>query len=423
MKNRLTFALFLLCCPSIFSQQISFPITYNVTLNIVKDKSDHHNNPSETLYEESFLNSEGKRNSKTITHTRFYPDMMDKVLEYFVKHIEVNKKVKNYFENTYYSGIPQLTRTSMKKMIDPTLYAKWGGYYLNLESSDISWVDGKAKGKYWNKEIMIGYEGVFDCAIVQQQDSYPPYDVQDVFICTPLGSDFVEGLGFSEFWNFDPENGEFIKDVRMLSLRQFILDQNTAELRGVMSILNFTATSKKDTTQLFRKNMEYDVFFDNWNYCNLFSGDGSCENIKNEASSGSTTLNAISPLSRAELLKNILKAIEEGKLVAIDPTSFENKDQKKLSVEQVYEWCFTTRDSAYVQYPYPPYDEYMAVYSTSTSLAEIIGIKFIEDWSFDPVSFNFHKKVKYFALLSSYVNRNTGELIGYQPLVYLKTKN
>jgi hypothetical protein len=63
------------------------------------------------------------------------------------------------------------------------------------------------------------------------------------------------------------------------------------------------------------------------------------------------------------------------------------------------------------------------VVTSVESFENIIGIRFIEDWSFEPEHLNFYKKVKIFALLFISYDNITGELAGYKPLFYLKPKN
>jgi hypothetical protein len=421
MKNHLTLFFFICCYANLFSQQTSFPITYDLNLNSIKDRSDHRNNPEETLYSEIYKDQGGSRENKTITYTKFYPDMMEQLLENFIKHIEVNKTVKNYDENTYYSGIWKLNRGYIKDLNDPNKYKKWGGYYLNLASNDMVWENGVARGKHQYGEISIGYEGTFYCDLVNQIQSWPPYDVFDTIICTPSGSEFIAGMGFLEFWNFDAQKGTFTKDVQMLSLREFKLDNNTGELRGISTPLIFKSTSGIDHTNLFKRNMKYDVFFDSWNLCLPESNSG-CEDLKNEMGAGMSTRNNIQPLIKQELLAGMMHAVQAGDLIALDAWAYDEKEEKILSMEEVYN-CMNQYDTTQILYPYPPYEGLDTVFVTYLGLDEIVGIRFIEDWYFEPTTFNFYKKVKAFGLLSAVYSNYTGELMGYKTMFYLKPTN
>jgi hypothetical protein len=394
-----------------FSQEISFPIRYSLSL-CTPDTLRYPLNYTERTSED-FLDELKKRKTKTIAHTKLDSGLTMKMYANFVQHIAAHKNVKSYLNPTYNIGTDFLAGWKIDELENKELYQPFGNYYLSLEATEFEWENGEASGNGWTKITPSG-NFLFACDTIQIQYPFPPYDYHDSVFCQYKGPDYTDGLSFTEIWNFNQVLGNFSKKVEFIDLK---LNSYVESVK--FPLFSFKAQSTASANK-FKENMKYDVFFDLWNSCQT-GGEDACDQVQVEFSKSASTYNYISTENRTELILDIFNAVEAGTLIPLETKSFEKGKEKVLTIDKMYE-SMTHKEKVSVMESFPPYNEKDTVVTSVEPFENIIGIRFIEDWSFEPEQLNFYKKVKTFALLFISYD-NTGELSGYRPLFYLKPKN
>ena len=97
-------------------------------------------------------------------------------------------------------------------------------------------------------------------------------------------------------------------------------------------------------------------------------------------------INNIEGSRREPFLKRIMDAAEKGDVRVFDYFN------RSLSPAQIQAIGSDTIYRVLVR-PYPPYDEYDTMIVRSISYRDIVRIRFLEEWSWNPVSLEMQKKV------------------------------
>jgi len=394
----------------LYCQEVSFPFR---TYLILRDM-DTIKNPEFVPLKLEFLGENKKRYAQSIVLTKLDSSLMNKIYQNFIQHVKLNTKVKSYYFPKYDIGVKELYAEKIAALNNSNSTQQFNKYYLFLEYEELEWSNEGTGYKNW-VQITSDSRLRYSCDSTVVQSNLPPYEPHDTVICQYMGPENTEGLQFVEIWNFNKATGIFAKKTEFVTLNAY------DPVRGTLPLLSFKSNSEVSEI-VFKKNMQYDVFFDLWNTCNPYGEEFSCESVQAEFCSSATTTNYINTENRTELILNIFNAVEAGTLIPLEIKSFDKGKEKALKIDQMYN-CMEFPEKVKIMNTYPPYEEKDTTVIRLSQFSDIIGIRFIEDWSFDAQNFNFYKKVKTFALLFAQYDMNTGELIGYKPYFFLKPKN
>lgn len=390
------------------AQPHTFPISYR----LIFPEEMHHESPQEAVPDPVFLNNNGNRDAYCLTHTGLSNDNRMQLLLYFLNATRKQKHILTYPCLEYATGKMEFSKSGMRLLNDTLHYTWTGPYYYNNDADTLYWKDGFLQGESAYGRIRLNEAGNTVCCTLSMQHPFPPYDHEDTLICiTADPTDFC-GPGFTEFWTFDNRSGAFTKEVKWLSLWTHVFGW-PKKYRGDHPLLNLRTENNTGSWELLMQDIRYDVFFDEWNQRDNFA-------LQELMGEGYSTYNYISTENRALLLRRLLQSIESGTLTALDPELFESGQEVSLDVDQV----FSRLDDidSIGTCPYPPYEEKYFIVHNYLRLDQIIGLRFIEDWYTDPKDFAFHKAVKIFALLRTDYDHNTGQMKGYTPVFYLRTR-
>jgi hypothetical protein len=210
----------------------------------------------------------------------------------------------------------------------------------------------------------------------------------------------ISGLSFLESWNIDTSSGAFNKDIIHLGLLENKQSAITGEYTHNGHIFNFALDPKKINSSVpFAKDICYDVFFKFRNR--------SAYNRPNEIEGGYNTDNYISPRYRKQFLEFLFDTVRKNQIKVSNLNSNGHLDlnSDSVSVDEFFD--------SFTQYDYTEW----ATVMIESSLADIIGFRFFEDWYINTETFSFEKKVKGIQLLKESRNQKTREVQGLKPMV------
>jgi len=220
--------------------------------------------------------------------------------------------------------------------------------------------------------------------------------IDTVFVSNTFSLKNISKIRFVEKWKFNEKTLMVYKDIKgfcPVLVSEKTKDAATVELPLFWIYPDTTIKADTNSNFLITKKIQYDVF------------------IKSNDKEKDWWVNNIETTDREKFLKTILDVAAKGKIKSYD--FFMNPLNKKKFEELLHH-----TDTVVMQRLTEPYDNYDTIFKTDFDQQSIIKMRFIEEWSLNTLSFQFHKKVLAICPMIEGID-DKGNVRGYTPLFWI----
>jgi hypothetical protein len=399
--------LFIAAFPTALIAQKSDPICISYYQYMNKEMDQSSGKYMDAVYLEQFANDENVRKDYNFNYDKLDEATVKKLTNGFVTHIQNEKTITNFVD--FFSLIPESPGAMEITLASTTALSMLGDYYHNPEGETLTY-DGTSVNRdgLWfikGDEINKGIDTIFVEDI--ETGDFTETAVENIENLYQ----YMVALRFIELWDYDVTRGRFKKNVEYLGLDEAAMTEE-GDFKGLRPMFMFkTYPSKrglKDPIMMLGKNIMNDVLFDRY-----ATGDGYCglQNISN-------SYNYIEPNEKYKLLMDLLEGVRNGNHPVYESSEMLFDRKEKPMTKAAYFKSFELSDKVFTE-DIETGDLTEVTVNYNVELSDIIGLKFVEDWYFDPNKFVFCKRVKYIGLLENAFSED-GTLIGTECRGFLK---